>query len=191
MKKHLTALFLALSLLTMGQNTVEIPAGSRVQIGYPDNENLAITLRNQSGKPLDVATVNKVSGEQISGFGLGPLGKATVAVAPLGLLQVSNPGTKDVSVSYKLTTAKPEVREENDVYIDFTLRNETMQSIPLIIPGVMNPNLSPMSNSGVSLKVGQEVKYRKNGRTKVLFVVDESIAKGEVVLVGKLLKEAE
>lgn len=187
MKKFITLLSITFSLVAFGQSTIEIPSGGRVQIGYPDQENLAIELRNKSGKALEVATVNKVSGEKISGFGLGPMGKATVAVAELGLLEVSNPSAKDVSIGYSITKAKPVIVAKDDVYINFTLRNETMKSIPLIIPGVMNPNLSPKSNSGVSLKIGQEVKYRKGGRTRVLFVVDESISEGDVILVGERL----
>lgn len=187
MKKFITLLGITISLVAFGQSTVEIPSGGRVQIGYPDQENLAIELRNKSGKTLEVATVNKVSGEKVSGFGLGPMGKATVAVSDLGLLEVSNPSSKDVSISYSITEAKPVIVAKDDVYINFTLRNETLKSIPLIIPGVMNPNLSPQSNSGVSLKIGQDVKYRKGGRTRVLFVVDESINEGDVVLVGQRL----
>jgi hypothetical protein len=187
MKKFITLLSFTFSLVAFGQSTVEIPSASRVQIGYPDQENLAIEIRNNSGQALDVATVNKVSGEKISGFGLGPMGKATVAVAELGLLEVVNPSSKGVKISYSITEAKPVIVAKDDVYINFTLRNETMKSIPLIIPGVMNPNLSPKSNSGVSLKIGQEVKYRKGGRTRVLFVVDESISEGDVVLVGERL----
>lgn len=189
MRKFITLLSITFSLVAFGQSTVEIPSGGRVQIGYPDQEDLAIELKNKSGKALEVATVNKVSGEKISGFGLGPMGKATVAVAELGLLEISNPSSKDVSIGYSITEAKPVIVAKEDVYINFTLRNETMKSIPLIIPGVMNPNLSPKSNSGVSLKIGQEVKYRKGGRTRVLFVVDESISEGDVVMVGELLAQ--
>ena len=189
MRKFITLLSITFSLVAFGQSTVEIPSGGRVQIGYPDQEDLAIELRNKSGKALEVATVNKVSGEKISGFGLGPMGKATVAVAELGLLEISNPSSKDVSIGYSITEAKPVIVAKEDVYINFTLRNETMKSIPLIIPGVMNPNLSPKSNSGVSLKIGQEVKYRKGGRTRVLFVVDEIISEGDVVMVGELLAQ--
>ncbi len=189
MRKFIALLSITFSLVAFGQSTVEIPSGGRVQIGYPDQEDLAIELRNKSGKALEVATVNKVSGEKISGFGLGPMGKATVAVAELGLLEISNPSSKDVSIRYSITETKPVIVAKDDVYINFTLRNETMKSIPLIIPGVMNPNLSPKSNSGVSLKIGQEVKYRKGGRTRVLFVVDESISEGDVVMVGELLAQ--
>jgi hypothetical protein len=65
-----------------------------------------------------------------------------------------------------------------------------MSSIPLLIPGVMNPNLSPFSNSGVTLKIGQEILYRKNRKSRILFVVDDSIEEGSVIEVSQIYKEA-
>lgn len=41
--------------------------------------------------------------------------------------------------------------------IPMTFHNGSLKSIPLQIPGVMNPNLSPLSDSGVTLEVGQKV----------------------------------
>jgi len=79
--------------------------------------------------------------------------------------------------------------EETNTYVEFTLRNESAKSIPLIIPGVMNPNLSPMSNSGVNLKVGQEILYKYKGKKRVLLVVSEDL-EGQTLIVNKLLKEA-
>lgn len=74
-------------------------------------------------------------------------------------------------------------------YVSFTLRNESAKSIPLIIPGVMNPNLSPMSNSGVSLKVGQKVLYKYKGKKRVLLKVTKDL-EGKTLKVHKLLNEA-
>lgn len=190
MKKVLT-LILALAAIPAFAQTINVPGNQRAQIAFPDQPNQAYELTNMSGRALEISVVNKVSGEQISGFGLGPVGKATINVPELALLEITNPGNKQAKIGYKLIDRKPEVREKKDVYIDFTLRNETMKSIPLIIPGVMNPNLSPMSNSGVSLKIGQEVKFKKKGRVRVLFVVDESIKNGDVLKVGKLIQDYE
>ena len=189
MKATYLILALFLSVFAFGQSTLEIPAGERVQIGYPDHNNLAITLKNKSGLGLDVSTVNKVSGEQISGFGLGPTATATVSVVPLGLLEIKNASDESVQIVYSITESKPVATDENEQYVSFKLRNETLKSIPLIIPGVMNPNLSPQSNSGVRLKMGQEIKYRKGLSTRILLTVDETIKEGEVVFVGELLSE--
>ena len=187
-----TALFLiTLTWFTVahGQSIVEIPADSRVTIGYPDSEDAALVLKNKGSQGIDVATVNKVSGVQISGFGLGPFGKATVAVGPLDLLELRNASGEAVRLSYEITKAVKNEVSEDERYISFTLRNETLKSIPLIIPGVMNPNLSPQSNSGVRLKIGQEIKYKKGGRARLLLVVDHSIKEGDVLLVGERIAQ--
>lgn len=187
-----TALFLiTLTWFTVahGQSIVEIPADSRVTIGYPDSEDAALVLKNKGSQGIDVATVNKVSGVQISGFGLGPFGKATVAVGPLDLLELRNASGEAVRLSYEITKAVKNEVSEDERYISFTLRNETLKSIPLIIPGVMNPNLSPQSNSGVRLKIGQEIKYKKGGRARLLLVVDHSIKEGDVLFVGERIAQ--
>jgi hypothetical protein len=187
-----TALFLiTLTWFTVahGQSIVEIPADSRVTIGYPDSEDVALALKNKSSQGIDIATVNKVSGVQISGFGLGPFGKATVAVGPLDLLELSNTSEEAVRLSYEITKAVKNEAGEDERYISFTLRNETLKSIPLVIPGVMNPNLSPKSNSGVRLKIGQEIKYKKGGRAHLLLVVDHSIKEGDVLFVGERIAQ--
>lgn len=64
-----------------------------------------------------------------------------------------------------------EVKAQN---IPMTFHNGSFKSIYLIIPGVMNPNLNPKSNSGVSLDVGQKVFFFPDGKKKkkeVLFTV--------------------
>lgn len=56
--------------------------------------------------------------------------------------------------------------------VPFSLMNKGLKSIPLHIPGVMNPNLSPFSRSGVSLPVGKKVYwYPKKGKKAELFTV--------------------
>lgn len=189
MKEFVLLITLTWFTVAQGQSIVEIPADSRVTIGYPDSEDAALALKNKSSQGIDVATVNKVSGVQISGFGLGPFGKATVAVPPLALLELHNSSENAVRVSYEITQAAKQVADKDDVYIGFTLRNETLRSIPLVIPGVMNPNLSPQSNSGVRLKIGQEIKYKKGGRAHLLLVVDDSIEEGGVLYVGERIAQ--
>jgi len=72
--------------------------------------------------------------------------------------------------------------------IPLTLKNNSLQSIPLKIPGYMNPNLSPMSTSGVDLKIGQEVYFQFKGKKRVLLTVTEDLA-GQTLIVNELIKE--
>jgi hypothetical protein len=72
--------------------------------------------------------------------------------------------------------------------VSFTLRNNSLQSIPLKIPRVMNPNLSPMSNSGVALEVGQEVFFFQKKKKYLLLTVSDSLA-GKTLVVNELIRE--
>jgi hypothetical protein len=72
--------------------------------------------------------------------------------------------------------------------VPFTLRNNSLASIPLNIPGVMNPNLSPMSNSGVDLAVGQKVFFYIKKKKYLLLEVTDAL-KDQKLDVGKLILE--
>ena len=86
-----------------------------------------------------------------------------------------------------------EVATNNSIkYVDFSLVNKSAKSIPLLIPGVMNPNLSPFGTSGVGLKVGQEVLFKENGKKYIFFVVDQSYAGKSIDVAQKMkLRRAE
>jgi hypothetical protein len=73
-----------------------------------------------------------------------------------------------------------------------TFHNGSFKSIPLIIPGVMNPNLSPKSNSGVSLDVGQKVYFFPNGKKKnreLLFIVDTTWKKDTILQIDEIIEK--
>ncbi|MDP5169202.1 MAG: hypothetical protein NWR72_03070 [Bacteroidia bacterium] len=72
--------------------------------------------------------------------------------------------------------------------VPFTLHNKTLSSIPLIIPNVMNPNLSPMSDSSVDLEVGQQILFKYKGKKYLLLEVTEEL-RGQTLEVSTLLKE--
>jgi len=107
----------------------------------------------------------------------------------LALLQISNNTSSKAEIAINpISLPAPEENPE-DLYISFTLRNETSQSIPLIIPGVMNPNLSPFSNSGVRLKIGQQINFRQGLKTYTLLTVSPDVEEGAFLEIGALLKE--
>ena len=76
--------------------------------------------------------------------------------------------------------------------IPMTFHNGSFKSISLIIPGVMNPNLSPKSNSGVGLDVGQKVYFFPNGTKKnreLLFIVDATWRKDTILQIDKIIEK--
>ena len=119
---------------------------------------------------------------------IAPKGRATISVPSLALVQISNTPAKAEIAINPISLPAPEENPE-DLHIGFTLRNETAQSIPLIIPGVMNPNLSPFSNSGVRLKIGQQINFRQGLKTYTLLTVSHAIEEGAVLEIGARLQE--
>ena len=76
--------------------------------------------------------------------------------------------------------------------IPMTFHNGSLKSIPLNIPGVMNPNLSPISDSGVTLEVGQKVFYfpnGKKGKKELLFEVDGMFKKDTILQIHEIIRQ--
>ena len=76
--------------------------------------------------------------------------------------------------------------------IPMTFHNGSFKSISLIIPGVMNPNLNPKSNSGVSLDVGQKVYFFPNSKNKdreLLFIVEATWKKDTVLQMDEIIEK--
>ena len=77
-------------------------------------------------------------------------------------------------------------------YVPMTFQNGSLKSISLEIPGVMNPNLNPMSNSGVSLKIGQKVFFNPNGKKgkkELLFEVDVTFKKDTILQIHEMIRQ--
>jgi hypothetical protein len=74
--------------------------------------------------------------------------------------------------------------------VPFTLHNSSLVSIPLVIPGVMNPNLSPQSDSKVDLAEGQKVYFFYKGKKELLFTVTSELA-GKKIDVPQLIADRE
>jgi len=152
-----------------------------------------IQIFNSSGHSIAVKVMNPANGGKIRSFNLNALGKATVKVEPKYKLYISNQSKNNIAINVEsvIKNMASSETQTKPVYIKFTLHNSTNKSIPLNIPGVMNPNLSPNSDSGVSLKIGQKVFYRKNGRSKLLFEVSNDIKPGDTLDVATLIEEKE
>lgn len=171
---------------------VNVPAQQHVTVDDKGYLSYEATLKNKSFSDLNVAVLNKETNEQMSGFGLGKKAKVDVIVNQEGKLVLNNPNDKDVNVSISYSEMEAEQILDpinSNEYVSFSLMNNTAKSIPLLIPSVMNPNLSPFSRSGVDLKYGQKILFRHKGKRYTLLVVDESIKNGDKIKVGDLLKQ--
>ena len=196
MKYLLLLQFLLFSFLSFSQSsTLYIPPNSSIELddnNYDLNglDIFGLKIKNKSLYTIGVRVENKITGEFTSGFGLGPLGKEGVVINKGDVVIFSNNTQK--SVKLKTTYFIPQ--EENNFIsketesISFTLNNSSLKSIPLIIPNVMNPNLSPLSNSGVDLKIGQEIFFKNKGKKILLLRVSDKIKEGEIIDVNQLIK---
>lgn len=75
--------------------------------------------------------------------------------------------------------------------IPMTFHNGSFFPINLSIPGVMNPNLLPKSNSGLSLDAGQVVYFFPNGKKskkEILFSVSSSWKRDTILQIDEIIK---
>lgn len=170
------------------EGEVQLDGKQQLSLFFHQDAAYAVQLRNKAISTVNVRVMHRLSGAFVRGFGLASKGKATVTVEPQEELLLENTAKQQATIQYALKKNKL----KNDVAatsIRFQLFNSTKTAIPLLIPGVMNPNLSPNSKSTVTLKIGQIVYYKSKGRKQELFKVDERILPDAVVDVAALIQK--
>ncbi len=183
----------------VSMHTVRIPEGnSMLLIGgkdgqngminpYPNAPEVIATVKNKSAYPVGVRVMDKANKNQIKRFGLRKFGVAKLTIEKDQRLLIDANRAAKVKVTYSLPAPKPVVPKIiSSKTISFYLINTTNKSIPLKIPGVMNPNLSPNSESKVNLTIGQEIFLNKVGRRKRILVVTTDIKNGQKIDVSQL-----
>ena len=176
------------------KETVTVKSNSSVTLSYDEFQTCRVQIKNTSATPFDVSVENASSKEWIRGFGLAAKARVFVDVSSEQVLILTNSSEKDIEVVLDFVerkTASAKKDSPRPQSITFTLHNSSAKSIPLVIPSVMNPSLSPFSDSGVRLRMGQKVYYRKRGKRKLLLIVDETIKGGDKIDVAKLIRTLE
>lgn len=169
---------------------LEIPAKKTLEIDIPEYKMYLATVKNNSSNQIDIKTIDKQNNEVKSGFGLSKHSKEKLMVKQNDKLSFYNSSDEEINLTVIFEEKEPkEIQNTSqNTAINFTLENKSMSSIPLIIPKVMNPNLSPMSKSGVTLDIGQEIYFKNNGKKYLLLTVDNNINEGDVLDVVSILK---
>ena len=184
--------FLLLSSNLEAKEKVTISSLETIKRVYNDYKITNVQIKNKSTKELNVSVIDTKTNEWVKGFGLAAFGKVIITVGEGQTLKLENTASKPIIVNLDANECKTRSTLSNtESYVSFILHNSSAKSIPLAIPGVMSPNLSPFSNSGVRLKIGQKVYYKKGGKKILLFTVDDSIKEGEKLDVYKLIKRLE
>lgn len=174
----------------------EIPAGETINFDFatlktsfsePENYFLELKVRTQTD--IEIQFVQKQTQLHLGGFGLAARGKTRVPLSNNKQLVLHNPTDKKAVIKFRYSSRKEEGKENNTInQKDFMLYNATDMAIPLLIPGVMNPNLSPNSESLVRLRLGQEVYYRSGLKKHLLFKVDDALSQGAIIDVAQLIQ---
>jgi len=168
---------------------LEIPPATSFKVVFSQKEGSRVALKNRSNSNLKIEIQNRFNEAFVSGFGLSPFGKAEINIQSSEILSLENTDTKSAKVRVN-RLGSPQLQQTNvsEQYISFSILNSSNQSIPLQIPGVMNPNLSPNSQSSVRLKVGQKVYYKKGIKRILIYTVDDTLEENTQLDVYKLLQ---
>lgn len=192
MKKILIGLLVMIFTgLSAQQAQIELLGRQSIEIDFVDYRFYALKLKNSSSAEIEVSIISRVSNEQVRGFGLAP--KSTVEEVLIesdsyALFTNLSDNQALFSIEASPKVAAPVTESDG---VSFTLRNNTLKSIPLVIPSVMNPNLSPKSNSGVYLRYGQKVYLRRGVSKKLILKVDETIREGALIDVDSIIRIVE
>jgi len=170
-----------------------IPPKQIIQINYPLLRNYNFKIWNKSKLDLTISTHKKETDSIIKKFVLVKDSSALLGISNKMYIQFENKYLANIKVEYSFqngTSIKKNKRKSLTPQRAFYLENNTAQRIPLRIPGIMNPNLSPFSRSGVDLKNGQKIYLDFNGKRILILEVTDSIKHGDRIDIATLINKA-
>ena len=170
-----------------------IPPKQIILISYPLLTNYNLKIWNKSKFDLTISTHKQKTDSIIKKFTMEKGSSALLSISNEMYIQFQNKYLANLKVEYSFQNG-PSVKKNKINPLTpqraFYLENNTAQRIPLKIPGVMNPNLSPFSRSGVDLKNGQKIYLDFNGKNILILNVTDSIKHGDRIDVGNLINKA-
>lgn len=195
--KHILLLLVLFSTAMNAQakwekSTLVIPPKQVVKIDYPYFKGFTIKLWNKSKFDLGVSARSQDTDSLQKGFGLTKGANATLGVSSQMYLQLENRFLAPQKIEYIVYKTPKGKKKPGELTPQrgFYLVNTTNQSLPLRIPGVMNPNLSPFSKSGVDLPLGQKIFLNTNGKNLLILTVTDTLTKGARINVADLIDRA-
>jgi hypothetical protein len=170
-----------------------IPPKQLVQIDYPLIKGYTVKLWNKSKFELGVSVRDRKTDSLVKGFGMSKGTSNQLTVTEGNYLQFENRFLAILKVEFRLLKGVPGNKKTVKALTPqraFYLENNTAQSLPLIIPGVMKPNLNPFSRSGVNLPNGQNIYLNLNGKRILILTVTDSIKQGDRIDLARLINKA-
>ncbi len=177
---------------TLPKSTIIIPPKQVVRIDYPYMKGFSVKIWNESKFELGVSAREHQTDSLRKGFGLNKGSFATIQVAEKHYLQLENRFIAPLKVEYTLFKLGSGKKKKTvvDRTVGFYLVNTTAQTLPILIPGIMNPKLTPFSQSGVELPWGQKILLKTPGKDLLLLTVSDTISKGARIDVADLIDAA-
>ena len=170
-----------------------IPPKQIVQINYPLFRYYNLKIWNKSKFDLTISTHNYKNDSIFKKFVMEKGSSALLSISNGMYIQFENKYFANLKVEYIFQNG-PSIKKNKIKPLTpqraFYLENNTAQRIPLRIPGIMNPSLSPFSRSGVNLKNGQKIYLDFNGKNILILNVTDSIKHGDRIDVGNLINKA-
>lgn len=198
MSKYLSIL-LFFCFLSFGQQKSKersqllIPPKQIVQIDYPFFKGFTTKVWNKSKFEMGVSVHNRKTDSLVKGFGIPKGGTNILTIGTGNYLQFENRFLATLKVEFSLqkgSSGKKKTTQTLTPQRAFYLENNTAQSLPLLIPGVMSPKLNPFSRSGVDLPNGQKVYLKLNGKRVLILTVTDSIKQGVRIDLAELINKA-
>ena len=183
----LLALILISPLTAGPQERLTLAAGQEVRLRFSPDQVTEVALQTSAQAGVVVRVERVTDRSFIRGFGMSKSSKEKVLVEEDAILVLTNESNSSVELHYQTSESYIAPAKDSDG-VSLTFHNGSLASIPLIIPGVMNPNLRPMSDSGVTLGYGQKVFFKEKGKQYLLFEIDETFKDGDKLEIQDLIK---
>lgn len=185
---------LVLFILAQGcyvKNRLIIPPKKHVSIYLEESLPANVLIKNKGVGELAVSVNYNKNQRQISGFGLDGRATGKILIKKNCVLQFKNGNDFKKVVHFRLEDVYKTKEQVALREINLKLINNSSTSIPLIIPDVMSPTLSPNSTSNVRLKIGQEIIFKKNMNKSVIYTVSEKNEDGDKIYINELINKTE
>ena len=170
-----------------------IPPKQIVEIDYPLYKGFNVKIWNHSKFLVGISSRDKETDSVRKSFDLKNSNSIIFEVNHGNYLQFENRFLAPLKVSYKIqkgSFGKKKSIQPLTPQRAFYLVNNTGQTLPLRIPGIMNPKLNPYSRSGVDLPNGQKIYLDLKDNQILILTVTDSIPNGARIDLGTLIDKA-
>ena len=170
-----------------------IPPKQIVQIDYPLYKGFNVKIWNHSKFLVGISSRDKETDSVHKSFELKNGNSILFEVNQGDYLQFENQFLASLKVAYNIqkgSFGKKKSIQPLTPQRAFYLVNNTGQTLPLHIPGIMNPKLNPYSRSGVDLPNGQKIYLDLKDNQILIFTVTDSIPNGARIDLATLIDKA-